>query len=88
MIDALYCGGGVQRQEQFGRRKAKRIAAAEEVPMPRGEKLFRFLAGPMMQRFYGRGTIRLGGGTVTNVETDTRRQWRYQDLPDDFGDDR
>ncbi len=41
--------------------------------MPRGEKLFRFLAALMMRGFYGSVTIRLEAGKVTHVETETRR---------------
>ena len=50
--------------------------------MPRREKLFRFLAGLMLQRFYGTVTIRFQAGKVTHVETETRRTWQYGDLPE------
>lgn len=49
--------------------------------MPRSEKLFKFLASLMLQRFYGTVTIRFERGKVTHVETETRRVRRYQDLP-------
>lgn len=48
--------------------------------MQSGEKLFGFLAGLMLRRFYGTVTIRLEAGKVTHVETVTRRLWRYKDL--------
>ena len=50
--------------------------------MKQGEKLFRFLAGLVLQKFYGTVTIRLEAGKVTHVETETRRMWRYGDLPE------
>ena len=50
--------------------------------MPRGEKLFKFLASLMMRNFYGTVTIRLECGKLTHVETETRRVWRYRDLPE------
>jgi hypothetical protein len=50
--------------------------------MPRGEKLFKFLASLMMRGFYGNVTIRLEAGKVTHVETETRRTWQYKDLPE------
>jgi hypothetical protein len=43
--------------------------------MPRGEKLFRFLAGLMLQRFYGTVTIRFETGKVTHVTAETTRTW-------------
>lgn len=49
--------------------------------MPRGEKLFRFLASLMLDRFYGRVTIRFEAGKVTHVEAESRRAWTYGDLP-------
>ena len=49
--------------------------------MPRGEKLFTFLASLMMRNFYGIVITRFESGKVTHVETETRRMWRYQDLP-------
>jgi len=52
--------------------------------MPRGERLFRMLAGLMLDRFYGTVTIRMESGKVTHVETETRRVWRYQDLPQEL----
>ncbi len=50
--------------------------------LPRGEKLFRFLAGLMLQRFYGTVTIRFESGKVTHVEAVSGRVWAYRDLPD------
>ena len=51
--------------------------------MPRGEKLFRFLAKLMVDRFYGSVTIKFEAGKVTHVGTETRRAWQYRDLPDE-----
>ena len=50
--------------------------------MPRGEKLFRFLAKLIVDKFYGSVTIRFEAGKITHVQTETRRQWRYKDLPE------
>ena len=50
--------------------------------MPRGEKLFRFLAGLMLRSYYGTVTIRFESGKVTHVETETRQIWKYRDLPE------
>ena len=50
--------------------------------MPRGKKLFKFLASSMLREFYGTVTVRFEPGNVTHVETQTRRMWRYRDLPD------
>ena len=49
--------------------------------MPRGEKLFRFVGSFMLDKFYGAVTIRFEAGKVTHVETESRRMWRYKDLP-------
>jgi len=46
-----------------------------------GEKLFKFLARLILQRFYGTVIIKFEHGKVTHVETETRRHWRYKDLP-------
>ena len=46
-----------------------------------GEKLFRFLAGLILDKFYGSVTIRFEHGKVTHVETETRRSWEYRNLP-------
>ena len=51
--------------------------------MPRGERLFRFLASLMVRGSYGIVTIRFEAGKVTHVETQTRRAWQYKDLPED-----
>ncbi len=51
--------------------------------MPRGEKLFRFLADLMLREFYGSVTIRFEAGKVTHVEVETRRTWQYKDLPEE-----
>lgn len=48
--------------------------------MPRGEKLFRFLASLILRGFYGTVTMRFEAGKVTHVETETRRTWPYKDL--------
>ena len=55
--------------------------------MPRGRKPFRFLASLMLRDFCGTVTIRFQRGKVTHVETETRRTWRYKDLPDEPGCD-
>ena len=49
--------------------------------MPRGEKLFKFLADLMLREFYGTGIIRFEAGKATHVETETQRRWQYKDLP-------
>ena len=51
--------------------------------MPRGEKLFRFLASLFLHEFYGTVTIQFEAGKVTHVEAETRRMWRYKDLPEE-----
>jgi hypothetical protein len=49
--------------------------------MKASEKLFHFLAGLVLEKFYGTATIRFEAGKVTHVETETRRAWQYQNLP-------
>lgn len=51
--------------------------------MPRGEKLFRVLASPMLHDFYGTLTIRFQSGKGTHVQTEIRRTWLSQDLPEE-----
>ena len=51
-----------------------------------GERLFKFLAGIVLEKFYGSVTIKFEGGKVTHVETETRRHWQYKDLPASTGD--
>ena len=46
-----------------------------------GEKLFKFLAGLILDQYYGSVTIKFEAGKVTHVETETRRTWQYKDLP-------
>lgn len=46
-----------------------------------GEKLFRFLTGLILDRFFGSVTIKFEHGKVTHVETETRRHWEYRELP-------
>ena len=46
--------------------------------MPKGEKLFRFLASVMMRGFYGTATIRFEVGKVTHAGTETRRAWLFK----------
>jgi len=46
-----------------------------------GEKLFKFLARLILDRFYGSVTIKFEHGKVTHVETETRRMWEYGSLP-------
>ena len=53
--------------------------------MPRREKLFRFLAALMLDKFYGIVTIRFEAGKVTHVAPETRRAWQYTDLPSALG---
>jgi hypothetical protein len=50
--------------------------------MPRGEKLLKFLAGLMVDRFYGSVTIKFEAGKVTHVEMETKRVWCYRELPE------
>ena len=52
-----------------------------DTPVRTGEKLFRFLAGLLLEKFYGTVTIRFEAGKVTHVETGARRLWQYKDLP-------
>ena len=47
-----------------------------------GEKLFKFLARLILDKFYGSVTIKFQHGKVTHVETETRCHWQYKDLPD------
>ena len=54
--------------------------------MKTGEKLFHFLAGLVLAKFYGSVTIRFECGKVTHVETESRRGWRYKELPHDGGE--
>ncbi len=49
--------------------------------MPRGERLFKFLAGLMLKQFFGTVTMRFESGKVTHVQTETRRSWEYRNLP-------
>jgi len=46
-----------------------------------GERLFKFLAGLILDRFYGSVIIKFEHGKVTHVETETRRHWQYKELP-------
>ncbi len=46
------------------------------------DKLSKFIAALTLRKFYGTVTIRFEAGKVTHVETETRRLWRYRDLPD------
>ena len=50
--------------------------------MRAGEKLLKFLARLILDKFYGSVTIRFENGKVTHVETETRRMWQYKDLPE------
>ena len=52
-----------------------------KAPVKPGEKLFHFLAGLLLEKFYGTVTIRFEAGKVTHVEAETRRMWQYKDLP-------
>ena len=49
---------------------------------PTVEGLFKFLVDLMLREFYGKVIIRLQGGKVTHMELETRRKWRYSDLPE------
>jgi len=46
-----------------------------------GERLFRFLAGLILDNFYGKVIISFEHGKVSHVEMETRRHWQYRDLP-------
>jgi hypothetical protein len=46
-----------------------------------GEKLFKFLAGLILDKFYGSVTIKFEHGKVTHVEQEAKRHWEYKDLP-------
>jgi hypothetical protein len=50
--------------------------------LKRGERLFKFLAGLILDRLYGSVTIKFEHGKVAHVEQETRRLWQYKDLPD------
>jgi hypothetical protein len=50
--------------------------------MAGGKKPFRFIAGLMLDRFYGTVTMRFESANVTHVETETRRTWQYKGLPE------
>ncbi len=39
----------------------------------------------MLRKFYGKVIIRFESGKVTHVGNETRRMWRYQDLPGETG---
>ena len=54
--------------------------------MKTGGKLFHFLAGLVLAKFYGSVTIRFECGKVTHVETESRRAWQYKELPHDGGE--
>jgi hypothetical protein len=56
--------------------------------MPRGEKLFRFLACLMLQRFYGSVIICFEHGKVTHIETETGWTWGYRDLAEEMDQER
>jgi hypothetical protein len=49
--------------------------------MPKGEKLFKFLASLILREFYGTVTIRFERGKATHVETRRRRVYEYSELP-------
>ena len=55
--------------------------------MPTGEKLFRFLARLMLDRFHGTVTIRFQAGKVTHVTRESTRTWEYRDLPSECADE-
>ena len=52
-----------------------------QLPVKTGEKLFRFLARLILDRFYGTVTIRFESGKVTHVQAETQQTWEYKDLP-------
>ena len=56
--------------------------------MSMGEKLLKFLASLMLRTFYGMVIIRFESGKVTHVGAETRRMWRYRDLPDEMVQER
>jgi len=43
--------------------------------MPKGEKLFKFLASVILRGLYGTVIIRFEAGKVTHIEAETRRKW-------------
>lgn len=51
--------------------------------MQKGERLLKFRAGLILDRFYGTVTIRFESGKVTHVETETRPTWQYRDLSEE-----
>jgi len=53
--------------------------------MPRGDKLFKFLASLLLHEFYGTVTIRFEAGKATHIKAEERRTWQYKDLPDRAG---
>ena len=64
------------------RQAARQAGPGGPHPMRAGEKLFKSLAGLMLDKFYGTVTIKFESGKVTHVETETRRMWQYKDLPE------
>jgi len=44
-------------------------------------KLFQFLRGLALDRFFGTVTIKFEHGKVTHVEAETRRAWQYKVFP-------
>ena len=80
-IDALHCDVIVSGWKQLTGQKAEEAAEQTEAPMPRGEKLFKFLACLMLRDFYGTVIIGFESGEVTHVETETRGTWQYNELP-------
>ena len=46
--------------------------------------MFQFLASLILQKFQGTVTIRFEASKVTHVKTETRKTWRYRDLPQEM----
>jgi len=47
-----------------------------------GDRLFRYLADLIINKFFGTVTVRFEAGKVTHVEAATRRIYEYGQLPD------
>ena len=52
------------------------------ISLKTGEKLFKFMAGLILDKFHGTVAIRFEAGNVTHVETESRRVLQYKYLPE------
>ncbi len=50
--------------------------------MREGARLLRFLTRLILEDLYGAVTIRFEAGKATDAESECRRMWQYEDLPD------